>query len=143
MTETGLRPIDIDFDVYQLIVLEKQGFDEPDNDALRRLLGLDGRPGRTIIERKSESWYSKDGKVKLPDGTELKMSNSGIEYTGRVVKGRWWVEGEYYDSPSGAAIGVVSRRAGRKVSLNGWIKWYVKRQIDKRWVLLDDLRRSP
>ena len=50
MSETKYRPIDIDFEVYQLIVLEKRGFDESDNEALRRLLGLfpcgKGFPGR-------------------------------------------------------------------------------------------------
>ena len=40
MSETEYRPIDIDFEIYQLIVLEKRGFDESDNAALRRLLGL-------------------------------------------------------------------------------------------------------
>lgn len=40
MSETNYRSIDIDFQVYQLIVLEKRGFDEAENDVLRRLLGL-------------------------------------------------------------------------------------------------------
>ncbi|MCY4312480.1 MAG: hypothetical protein OXD44_02085 [Gammaproteobacteria bacterium] len=143
MSKTGLRPIDIDFDVYQLIVLEKRGFDEPDNDALRRLLGLNGRPARTMATAQGEKgrlWSYRNGKVELPDGTELKMAHSGIEYTGRVTKGRWKVEGIEYDSPSAAAIGVVYRRTGRKISVNGWKYWHVKRQSDKDWIPLDKLR---
>ena len=44
MDESKYRPIEVDFDIFQLIVLEKRGFDESDNDALRRLLGLSNPP---------------------------------------------------------------------------------------------------
>ena len=50
--------------------------------------------------------------------------------------------GEYYDTPSGAAVGVARTKAGRRASINGWIKWHVKRQADEDWVLLDKLRND-
>ena len=37
---TKYRTIEIDFEIYQLIMLEKRYFEEPDFVALRRLLGL-------------------------------------------------------------------------------------------------------
>ena len=35
MSETNYRSIDIDFHVYQLIVLEKRGFDEAENGTVK------------------------------------------------------------------------------------------------------------
>ena len=37
---TKHRTVEIDFEIYQLIMLEKRDFEEPNAIALRRLLGL-------------------------------------------------------------------------------------------------------
>ena len=89
MSETECRSIDIDFEVYQLIVLEKRGFHESDNAALRRLLGLDCRHPN---QRKEDgvSW-SRQGVV-LPAGTRLRMVYGDIEHNGVVVGGKWKVD---------------------------------------------------
>ncbi len=62
MNETKYRSIDVDFDVFQLIVLEKQCFDESDNEALRRLLGLCNSFGPSpppLKNGNSEPWIGK------------------------------------------------------------------------------------
>ena len=49
MSKTKYQSIAVDFDVFQLIVLEKQNFDEADNNALRRLLGLCNLPAKSTL----------------------------------------------------------------------------------------------
>ena len=87
-----MKTIDIDFDIHRLIELERNGFDEPENAALRRLLKL---PDAQIAPRQTPSnrpvptegqmllgrpWSGKG--VTLPHGTELRM-----EYRGQLVRG--------------------------------------------------------
>ena len=143
MSETRYQSIDIDFEVYQLIVLEKRGFDEPENEVLRRLLGL---ADSTVAQppsppnEKSGSWLGHG--VELPEGTKLKMTYSSAEHRGTVVGGKWKVGDAYYNTPSQAASGVARTRRGGKTMLNGWKYWYVKRPADPSWALLDTLRKD-
>ena len=46
---TEHRQIDIDLDVHKRIELEKHSFSESDNQALRRLLGIDVAEARLIV----------------------------------------------------------------------------------------------
>ena len=135
MSETNFRPIDIDFEVYQLIVLEQRDFGESENDALRRLLGLDDSPP----VKTSESWISHG--VELPAGTELQMAYGGTEFRGVVTSKKWKIGKRYFNSPSRAASEVARISTGHSTSLNGWNYWYVKRPTDKTWVFLDKLRK--
>ena len=132
------RTIKIDFDIYQLIVLEKRDFDEPDTVALRRLLGLpvvtDNGPSEPHAGR-GLAWTGKG--VTLPHGTKLKMTYRGHDHFGEIIEEKWGVEGNAYSTPSQAAKGVSGG-----VSLNGWIYWYVKRPTDTDWLPIDDLRRE-
>lgn len=145
MSETRYRPIDIDFEVYQLIVIEKRGFDESDNAALRRLLGLDTSERveaplepKPLQPPRSGSWSGKD--IALPEGTRLRMTYGGIEHNGTVVGGKWEIEGQRYNTPSQAASAVARTKRGGKTRLNGWKLWHVKRPSDTGWVSLDRLR---
>ena len=141
MSETNYRSIDIDFHVYQLIVLEKRGFDEAENDVLRRLLGLSDSPTQsTPHSGQSGSWNSKG--VELPEGTELGMTYSGAKHSGTVAGGKWKAGDEHYYTPSEAASAVARTKGGGKTKLNGWKYWYVKRPSDTTWVLLDKLRND-
>ena len=142
MSETKYRSIDIDFDVYKLIMVEKRGFDEADNDALRRLLNLPDPTEASIPSPNgmTGSWRHKG--VELPDGTRLRMTYSGTEHCGMVVDGKWKFGDDFYNTPSGAASGVARTKAGDKTSLNGWKHWHVKRPSDTTWVLLDKLRNG-
>ena len=145
--DTVYRPIDIDFEVYRLIVLEKRGFDETANDALRRLLRLGakaaaGAPSKPRQPSASAgaSWRGKG--VALPHGTKLRMEYRGAEHCGEVVDGRWEIAGKRYRTPSEAASDLARTGAGGKTSLNGWIYWRAKRPGDARWRLLKDLKRG-
>ena len=140
MSESNFTSIEIDFEVYQLIILEKQGFEESDNDVLRRLLKLDKPPVEPPDpENGTESWNSHG--VKLPEETKLKMTYRGTVYTGLVTGGKWSIAGKFYKSPSNAAS-VARTKKGTKPSLNGWKYWNVKRPSDTDWVLIDKLRHD-
>ena len=138
MSENKYRSIDVDFDVFQLIVLEKRGFDESDNVALKRLIGLCNSPLDQI--QPPEPWH--DEGVELPEGTMLKMTYSGVEHRGTVTGGKWKFGDECYNTPSGAASGIARTKAGAKTRLNGWKCWFVNRPSDTTWVLLDKLRHD-
>ncbi len=142
MSETGYRSIDIDFEVYQLIVLEKRGFDEVDNDALRRLLGLEDWAGPPAPRSggKTGSWRGHG--VELPEGTRLRMTYSGVEHSGAVIGGKWKIGDRNYNTPSQAASQLARTRRGAKTMLNGWKYWQVKRPSDASWISLDALRRT-
>jgi hypothetical protein len=136
------RTIEIDLDVHKRIELERKSFAESPNDALRRLLGLNGsnqiahQPGMT--EPKGRAW-SGDA-VKLPHGTKVRMEYRGREHSGEVEDGEWVVEGRRFGTPSGAAAGVAKTKAGTPASLNGWDYWNVKRPGDEDWIRLKSLR---
>ena len=85
MSETKFRSIDIDFDVFQLIVLENRGFEESDSDALRRLLSLsDSREESTTLpNQESRSWTGQG--MELPEGTKLKMTYSDTKHGGTAA----------------------------------------------------------
>ena len=140
----SLRTIKIDFDIHQMIELERKGFDEPEYLALRRLLKL-GVPeveaetaSQTIAASEGRSWNGKG--VELPHGTELRMEYNGRVSRGHIDNGIWIVEGERATSPSKAAKIVNVTKDGTKPSLNGWIYWEVKRPNDTRWRRLENLK---
>lgn len=146
------RDIAVDFDVHKKIETERRSFDETDNDVLRRLLGLpeilapvsrDSVPekhGKSQFRQISpRSWLGKG--VELPEGTELLFDYPGVSASGEIRNGTWLVEGETYRSPSSAACGIVSKHRKRKMSVNGWMYWRVKRpNIDTEWVPIHSLR---
>ena len=130
------RVVEIDFEIHQMIELEKRGFDESDNDALRRLLRL---PEPQPSNGKGYSWSSHG--VTLPHGTELRMNYGGQELTGIIDNGEWLVGKERCNSPSRAALLVARTSDGRPAILNGWEYWYVKRPSDTSWISIASLRR--
>lgn len=146
-----MKVIEIDFDVHRLIELERRGFDEPENAALRRLLKLPintPEPSSTKTSAQADSdspkiaagaaWSWKG--VALPHGTELRMDYRGQMVRGRVENGKWVVEGKSYTSPSDAAGSSVVTKDGEHPSLNGWIYWEVKRPSDGTWRKLQSLK---
>ena len=120
-----------------MIELEKQGFDESDNDALRRLLGL---PESQSPSDEDRSWSSQG--VTLPHGTELRINYGSQEHTGIIDNGKRLVGAERYNSPSRAAYLVARTSDGRPAILNGWGNWYVKRPSDTGWISIARLRRK-
>lgn len=146
------RTIEVDFDVHKKIEAERRSFDEPENTALRRLLGLPEPPADitpvpkngNIMQRISASlggaWYGKG--VELPNGTELRLDYPGVAVGGEIRNGRWNVDGETFGTPSRAACYAVSKARGSEMSVNGWLYWSVKRPTDSEWVPLNSLRNK-
>ncbi len=143
MTRRNMKTIEIDFDVFQIITLERKNFDESENDALRRLLGIE-KPyvGVGADPEQIDSgcpWFGKG--VELPAKTEVRMEYLGNQYRGTIRDGLWEVGGNSYKSPSAAASGVARTKDGRKTSLNGWTLWHVKRPHDNKWTALNKIRK--
>lgn len=139
-----LRTIEIDFDIHKQIEAARKSFDEPPYIALRRLLRLPppvDEPFSSEPETPSgRSWA--ESKVELPHGTLLRMEyNRGKQiYEGKIINGKWVVNGRTFDSPSGAASELALTKKGRPTKLNGWLYWKVKRPGEAEWKLLRDLR---
>ena len=138
MRNPQYRSIEIDFEVHQIIELEKKGFHESDNGVLRRLLRLDENvaDGQSSVDEVGVSWVGKG--VELPQGTKLRMFYNKKEHLGNIQDGKWSVQERLCSSPSQAA-GIV---AGGK-SLNGWLYWSVKRPSDTDWIPINSLRVIP
>jgi len=143
-----MRTIEIDFDVHKRIEMERTGFDDPPNAALRRLLGL-GDPQARAASAAPQSGgagagargWSGDG-VHLPHGTQLRMSYSGRAHQGQIDGESWLVEDRRFTSPSGAAGGVALTKKGRHPRLDGWIYWEVKFPGSDEWERLHALREQ-
>jgi hypothetical protein len=146
-----MKTISIDFDVHRAIELERRGFDEPENDALRRLLRLPTaskpqqsaqpdapRKGDDLSTTQGAAWSWKG--VVLPHGTDLRMDYRGQMVRVRVEQGKWMIDGKSYTSPSDAASSSVLTKEGDHPSLNGWIYWEVKRPGDGTWRKLQALK---
>ncbi len=138
-----LRTIEIDFDIHQMIELERKGFDELEYLALRRLLKLPNSEASTEtawpVETLSGRPWSGKG-VELPHGTELRMEYNGQVFRGYIENGAWLVEGHRAKSPSDAAGSAAMTKSGTRPSLNGWIYWEVKRPNDANWRAIKGLR---
>ena len=141
---SDFRSIEIDFDVHKRIELERRGFQETDNDVLRRLLGV-ADPGapQTMTAGSTppdgRSWSAKG--VTLPHGTALRMEYNGRVHVGEIRDGQWVVEGKSFASPSGAAGGVATTKSGKRANLDGWEYWQVKPPASPSWISILELRR--
>jgi hypothetical protein len=89
-----VRIIEIDYDIHKLIETERRDFDEPPNQALRRLLKLPEKPlVQPAREQSSSARLWRGEGVDLPDGTKLRMiyGRAKIVYTGVISNGNWLV----------------------------------------------------
>lgn len=146
MTETELKFIKIDLDVYKAIVLKQKHFDETPNSVLRRLLDLP--PLNEIVEAELEPQKVEVSRRRtrrrrpLPEGLQLQKTYKGLELHAEVQKGKIvvkevkdtngkvLVEAGVYDSPSAAACEISNSRA------NGWKFWKFKHPKTGKWELL-------
>jgi hypothetical protein len=143
-----MRAIEIDFDVHKCIEAERRGFDESPNDALRRLLKLpEKEPVPSVasetMQVKGQRAWEGDGVI-LPHDTKLRMEYGRPKrvYQGAIIDGDWMVNGQIFDSPSGAASGVAITGSGGQTRLNAWTLWEVQRPGDVGWIHIDTLRKS-
>ena len=117
--------------MHRCIETERRGFNESPNDALRRLLKL-GVP--TVSSTASPSPPVKrkgwsDKAVTLPHGTAIRMRYNGRTYEGQIVDGSWAIGTQKFDTPSGAASGIVVTKKGNRARLDGWIYWQVNCRV--------------
>ncbi len=68
------------------------------------------------------------------------MRYNGRLHEGEIADGKWIVEGQSFDSPSGAASGIAVTKKGRKTKLDGWILWHVRLPGETTWMRLDAVR---
>ena len=143
-----MQTIEIDFDVHKKIELERTGFDDSPNAALRRLLGLPEIAARdappTPTQGAAQGWREtgEGNHLILPNGTLLQMTYNGRTYEGAIERGVWVVGGQEYGSPSGAAEGVARTKRGGRAKLNGWIYWKAKRPGEREWTSVLDLSKA-
>ncbi len=139
---TELRTIEIDFDIHKLVEAERKGFSEPPYLALRRLLKLPPVsphiPMLSAAVNARRPW-SGDG-VTLEHGTALRMRYNGRQHSGEIIDGKWSVDGQIFDSPSGAASGVAITKKGHSTRLDGWIYWEIRRPGEMSWTPIGTLR---
>ena len=150
-----LRQIEIDFDIHQMIELERRGFDEPPYVALRRLLKLSGIGGEQAqvkakeppqisakAEENGKPFYA-DG-VLVPHGSlaRMKYARGTQVYEGQFLDGKLVVNGISYSalSPAASALGITKN--GTTTSLDGWLYWEAKFPGETNWRKLSDLREK-
>ena len=150
-----LTQIEIDFDIHQMIELERRGFDEPRYVALRRLLKLPELGNKNAVEEPSETirtdrsigvtgrpFYA-DG-VQIPHGSLAKMEylRGSQIYLGKFLDGLLVVNGISFRSLSEAASSLAITKKGGKTSLDGWLYWTAKFPQESKWHRLWDLREK-
>ena len=150
-----LRQIEIDFDIHQMIELERKGFDEPPYVALRRLLKLSGGDSSQALSQKNEAagsmtkiednglpFYA-DG-VLIPHGSlaRMKYARGTQIYEGQFLNGKLVVNGVSYPalSPAASALGIT--KSGSTTNLDGWLYWEAKFPGESSWKKLFDLREK-
>jgi hypothetical protein len=129
------RQIEIDVEVNKRIEAARISFSESENQILRRLLGVNVFDGKAASGGKPWSDYG----VVLPHGTQLSMNYNGATYNGTIIDGAWFVEGQTFTSPSGAASGVARTKAGGRTNLDGWKYWSVKLPESSDWTTIWEL----
>ena len=138
------RMIEIDFELHKKIEAERRSLSEPEYVILRRLLGMKAANIAVTIEPKSRSsgreWF--DDGVRLPHGTEVRMTYNRRLHHGRIEDGQWLVEGINCSSPSAAAGSVARTKKGKQTNLDGWKYWEVKFPGEGTWKPLGHLRRG-
>jgi hypothetical protein len=137
-----LFQIAIDLEIHNLIEQERNGFDEPQYLALRRLLKLPDLEGAPIASRSGEALPWTDQGVIVPHGSRARMAyGRGAQvYEGRFLNGKLVIDGQGYHSLSAAADAVAITKAGRKTSLNGWFYWKVQFPDESLWRSLQEMR---
>jgi hypothetical protein len=78
--------------------------------------------------------YCRGGKI--PNGTKLRTTYKSQPVEAEVRGGSIWIEGNRYDNPSSAA------RAVGHGSVNGWTAWEYYDEAERKWFVLDRLRRK-
>lgn len=147
--------IEIDFEVFKALTLQRVSESDSYNAALRRLLGLEPNSANAfpIPEKMRKSIKGSEdkkagsptlnemqygvyyGDVFLPEGTRFRATYKGQTHFGAIANGQWVdSEGIIRSSPSDAA-GAISN-----TNVNGWRFWHVLLPGDATWRRLEELK---
>jgi hypothetical protein len=119
--------IDVDFDVYKALTVNRATEEVTYNDVLRELLGLGAAKPVMSTANKGSGGATFKG-VFLPNGTQFRVRYKGTLYTAEIKSGQWVDQnGASRSSPSDAASAIT------KTQVNGWRFWEVKRPNDPAW----------
>ena len=134
------KTIEIDFDIHKMIEAERQGFNEPEFQALRRLLGLPEKAQDKAAASLGRP-FVQDG-VTVPHGAlaRMKYLRGSQVYEGQFLDGHLVVNGRSFTSLSAAAGALAVTKDGAQPSLNGWNYWEAKFPGERNWKKLKDLR---
>ena len=135
------KTIEISFPVYQAIEAAKEGFDDTDDAALRRLLRLRQENAQADVEKRGATGggWSRKG-VYLQEGTELMLTYKGVSKRGRVEPDALCFDDKRYRAPSPAVMDAVSEATGEESpSINGWL--HVSANVDGAWNTLKALQK--
>ncbi|MGI8931998.1 MAG: hypothetical protein ACR2FK_06450 [Sphingomicrobium sp.] len=139
-----LTPIEIDFEIHKAIENERRSFEEPPYVALRRLLKL---PDAKITQPAAVASVGRpwrEGAVEVPHGAEARMTyqRGSQVFEGQFLNGRLVVNGQSFETLSGAASALARTKDGAATSLNGWNYWEVKFPGRNEWLPFKLLRRG-
>lgn len=123
--------IEIDFDVYIYLQNQRNGFNETENDVLRRILKID--TPQIISENRGESYHT--GGVNLQVGLKLRKTYKNVDLEAKVTDRGIMFDNQIFKSPS--AAGCVATNT----SVNGWIFWEYFDEDSNQWKVLDNLRK--
>ena len=132
-----MRTIEIDFDVYKALMIQRETEETTFNDVLRNILELGPakQPEQApAMSAAGSPWISKG--VSFPNGTEFRATYKSQVYNGVVDNGALVIEGKRYNSPSAAAVDITG------TSVNGWRFWECKMPGQQVWTLITSLRKS-
>lgn len=124
--------IEVDFEVFKALTIQRATETVSYNDVLRSMLKLSPSAAKSPDEQQGWTWKG----VTLPDGTELRAEYKGKVHTAKVMDGQWMQDGKSHGSPSAAAHAVTGS------GVNGWWFWEVKRPGDTVWGALGKLRHE-
>ena len=114
--------VDLDRQVFEAVEPWRRRHGESVNDLLRRAMRLDEirRPAEPGPDLRGRPWIG-DG-VRLPHGTELRMTHAGRTWFGRIGHGAWLVGGGASQARMPLRNGSPPEAVtGRRVPTHGWL----------------------
>ena len=125
--------IEVDFDVYKALTLQRKSETHGYNDVLREMLKLPAK-AKGADRGTGNPWVSEG--VTFPNGTEFRATTKGKLHTGRIENGKFIVDGKAFAGLSPAAKHLTG------YSQNGWKFWSCKRPGDVDFISVDRLRKK-
>lgn len=127
--------IEIDFEVFKALTMQREAESISYNDVIRGLLGLPGSSVPLGVSAgSSDAWICKG--VRFPVGAEFRAHYKGKLYSGKVDKEGILIDGARSSSPSDAARLITHN------NVNGWTFWECRFPGESRWRLLKSLRNG-